>query len=270
LYTEPIALGSGEEEAECHVKSTVALYDKQACQCLRWDQVYKAGGVKCGKGLEYYTYFGGVLRRQPGPDGTYGDSELCKDVPGHPGTAVFLWQTHNYCVKKDVRGSYEEAWCYVSSKCPDLNGGQELEGDAGKLFAYKECTRDDGLLSDQSPKQLAKLAVADINVPKFGWKFIVNLAYSHIDGRMQENDPLGFELKLKQAGQRDEPVKYMDDKGNMFAWKGKQAVVFGESGWTLCLRDCHSIVPLFTGDDEGWKEAQNLMTPMDWHAMTTK
>lgn len=271
LHTTPVSRGSGSKSAECHVKKEFALYGKMACECLPWNKVYKYGGVKCGSGFEFFGYaHGSGAHREPGVDGMYNDQELCRDIPGHPGTTTFLWQHHNYCVKKDVKGSYEEAWCYVSAECNKLQGGAKVVGDAGDLFAYKEClATDDGLLSDRSPKELARLAQQDPSVPKYAWKFIANLAYSHLEGRLKESDPLGFELKLKQAATRDEPVKYLDDRGNLFAWKGKQGVVFGESGWTLCLRDCHSIVPLYTGDDAGWKEAQALMTPMDWHAMTT-
>lgn len=271
LHTQSVAHGSGSATSECHAKKQLSLYGKKSCECLPWHKVYKYGGVKCGSGYEFYSYSSGAgAHREPGPDGSYGDAELCKDIPGHPGTATFMWQKHNYCVKKDVKGSYEEAWCYVSSECKTLQGGAKVEGEAGAHFAYKEClASDDGLLSDRTPKELAKLAQTDTTIPKYAWKLIANLAYSHLEGRLKETDPLGFELKLKQSATRDEPVKYLDDKGNLFAWKGKQGVVFGESGWTLCLRDCHSIVPLYTGDDAGWKEAQALMTPMDWHAMTT-
>lgn len=271
LHTDPVARGSGGSRSECHVKKQLAMYDKKACECLRWDQVYALGGLKCGAGLEYFSYSGGAGRhREPGPDQSYEDAELCHDVPGHPNTAVFLWQKHNYCVKKDVKGSYEEAWCYVSAECKELRGGSKVKGDFGEHFAYKECmSGQDELLSDRTPMQLAKMAQSDLTVPKYAWKMIANIAYSHLDGHAKEADPLGFELKLKAAANRDEPIKYLDDKGNLFAWKGKQGVAFGDSGWTICLRDCHSIVPLYTGDDQGWKEAQSLMTPMDWHAMTT-
>lgn len=120
------------------------------CSCLNWKKAYESNKVTCGDGLETFTYSRTVGKRMQ----TF---HFCE------GASAYNKQDDFYCTKV-AQGSLlpekpqnwtDGAWCYVSSKCQELNGGAQVNAEV----SWKACSRGkDPFLADLEPKQLIELA----------------------------------------------------------------------------------------------------------------
>lgn len=163
-----------------------------ACKCLKFADVYEKKLAECGMGLEQGSLakeppafmadakqFMEECTKKTWGARTIGeywraineegfcswktlskmDPENCNDFPGIPNSSFYRNQRHSYCLKAsnfEGPGSFlnDANWCYVSSKCQRLNGGERIN-DA---VSWKSCQKgQDKFLADLDVPKLCEL-----------------------------------------------------------------------------------------------------------------
>lgn len=154
------------------------------CACLQWssvlvsDPAIEGEHAVCGEYAEIYSQAGyrtdlslqdisnqwktnfGMMR------------EFCADY--------IMRLNETFCFTFNDHDIDQGAWCYVSSRCEDLNGGGAISDkitDAGapvkRNLKAKKCSKgQDAWMSDMSPKEMA--AYAEKHVINMGMAFLTN------------------------------------------------------------------------------------------------
>jgi len=152
------------------IKTSRDVPQVDLCQCDMWKQVYQERNVTCGMGNEFYT--------QKKVNGLQGDElSFARNTWGSTYCGSFFKTLKdNFCVNIN-QGKDEGQWCYVSSACKELNGGDLLPG---QRQAWKKCAEKDNTLRDYTPEDLAALAkTADLDL-----SFVHKMAYPLHEGHL--------------------------------------------------------------------------------------
>jgi len=119
------------------------------CTCLEWKMVYRDLGVQCGEGLEFFhkARKAKLTNQEIDSYQRTAGKDTCK--------RLFTRLRDNVCFNLNV-GEDNGQWCYTSSECQELNGGEIVEG---KNVAYKKCnaTEGDHLTRDMQPEVLEEM-----------------------------------------------------------------------------------------------------------------
>merc|ERR1719213_321514 len=114
---------------------------------MPWQEAYHSHGASCLNGYEYFF----VSQRRP-----FANETFLNSLVGGEFCQRFYQQLHgNACVNRNMGADYGQ-WCYVSSECDDLNGGEA--GHHGGL-SLRHCTANDANLRYRHPRELAQMAI---------------------------------------------------------------------------------------------------------------
>mmetsp|Transcript_69203 Transcript_69203/g.202645 ORF Transcript_69203/g.202645 Transcript_69203/m.202645 type:complete len:224 (+) Transcript_69203:73-744(+) len=157
----------------------------KGCSCLNWKEVYDSGLAKCGDGMELSLADNDFEK----------DKDMCRDLPGVPGSAFYANQDHEYCMamekttgpKKMRQGS----WCYVSGGCHDIGQGSR----ASDKLKWRPCTRQDRKIEQLAPSELFELAQKN---NKSNMDFAL-MAYDWAEVRGFFPKPITLQQRLQQA-----------------------------------------------------------------------
>mmetsp|Transcript_151367 Transcript_151367/g.267173 ORF Transcript_151367/g.267173 Transcript_151367/m.267173 type:complete len:235 (-) Transcript_151367:152-856(-) len=106
----------------------LSTMDADACTCLAWKDVYSNYGMSCANQGE----------------------ELC--------SGFFMHMSGNLCVNQGIgAGEQAKEYCFVSSACQQLNGGNQESAQIAKKF----CTEADDRLVDKTPVEIDALSAQD-------------------------------------------------------------------------------------------------------------
>jgi len=186
-----------------------------ACKCLNWKDVYDSARVVCGEGLELYEII------KPRTNLSLAEASFSWIPLGFQHyeycTTFFRRMDNNHCVNVAMHpyGTSDwtgEQWCYVSSECTELNGGQPVSQKESYAWAlnwlaklplptflqhpiasglsalhspqpvardlsWKLCTRgQDSRLRDMAPKEVLELARSMDSVIGF----VTKIAYDRL------------------------------------------------------------------------------------------
>jgi len=151
------------------VVAVVALkvrHEREDCECLPWSYVYEEKGIKCGEANEFYP----VLKYSQPDEGTLTYlRDLDKNASYGLCPSIFEINNDEFCVKMNI-GDDVGDWCYVDSKCTELNGGSAVRNGT----SWKKCDLEkDVALAIRPPEWLSSIA----NREGFDFMELHKLAY---------------------------------------------------------------------------------------------
>lgn len=118
------------------------------CSCKTWKEVYAEGLVTCGHGNEYRV----LVPQFKNPS----EQQFIHALWGEKLCDNFFTKMGGSACTNLKTGMDKGQWCYVSSECDKLRGG-EVVPNATNL-AWKRCTSSDDLFKDWDMEKLNKFA----------------------------------------------------------------------------------------------------------------
>lgn len=230
-----------------HIKAKVASKSNASsgCECLPWAEVYANRSVTCGQGLEFFF----DRLKENTTELQKNDKKLKAELKkyGQKFCDLFFTQTpYNYCVNQNfyletkLRGEqwYTGSWCYVDSKCTELDGGRAIpETDV----SWKVCDRSkDLVLRDFTVKEIFDLAALQHVDPAL----LPSLAYWYNDKNAGRLVQFNY-TRIKKFG---EPV-HMFAKSK--AKKAQHLVVSKDQSFRLRTKGPFQVLDKEAAD--GWK-----------------
>jgi len=189
--------------------------------------------------------------------------------------------TGNQCVKVAIANApqvwYGQSWCYVSSSCQALNGGEELLEPQATGLSMKLCQAgEDKMLGDSSPMELMSYLEGlhypqqDVVLPaKMAWPYMGEdfrwiAGFWHLDctylpalcnsGSLSNGFPLTVSTFPPVSSETKKELQAIVDSGKTVVWNfydhGSDAIVVkGKELWHLadngavCLQGCMVLSP---------------------------
>jgi len=126
-------------------------HEKEACECLNWKEVYDSGKAKCGDAVEFYVNNVGTAKKLEDFatwDYRSENDKICKYM------YTQLDSTRCNGLQPDHASGN---WCYVSSACSALHGGQTVNDQV----SWKQCQKgEDADFEDMEPRELFKMSAS--------------------------------------------------------------------------------------------------------------
>jgi len=218
------------------------------CECLNWKQLYDAGRLWCGEGLEFYhiaNMTAGATKEElmplitaPNASGFQFYEHHCRDM--------FYKFDNNRCVNfgpfawdpNDFTST--DQWCYVPFNCKNLNGGGRLKT---KPVSWKRCERGiDKQLRDFPPQSLFNY-VASLNVPntlgtifRFAYPSLRPEIWFDVKKKWKKKEYSRLPEMLKSAIRKNVPIviETMPITQSTFANK---KVIYNGTLWAIICQD---------------------------------